>query len=131
MFKIESNHVEMVGNDKYIVYLTKYVFFFLIDIEMRTELWVFFLFEIFSYICFLFFPLKSICMLLLDFSKDVYAIEIVKRVPKILLNRSRIVYGLYKDYMKIKCFFFFFALNNCFKARLSQTISVQVSDLEQ
>jgi hypothetical protein len=34
MFKIESNHVEMVGNDKYIVYLTKYVFFFLIDIEL-------------------------------------------------------------------------------------------------
>jgi hypothetical protein len=33
MFKIESNHVEMVGNDKYIVYLTKYVFF-LIDIEL-------------------------------------------------------------------------------------------------
>jgi len=129
MFKIESNHVEMVGNDKYIVYLTKYVFFFLIDIEMRTELWVFFLFEIFSYICFLFFPLKSIYMLLLDFSKDVYAIEIVKGVPKFLLNRSRVVYGLYKDYMKIKCFFF--ALNNCFKARLSQTISVQVSDLEQ
>ena len=69
-------------------------------------------------------------MLLLDFSKDVYAIEIVKGVPKFLLNRSRVVYGLYKDYMKIKCFFFF-ALNNCFKARLSQTISVQVSDLEQ
>ena len=47
-------------------------------------------------------------MLLLDFSKDVYAIEIVKGVPKFLLNRSRVVYGLYKDYMKIKCFFFCF-----------------------
>ena len=45
------------------------------------------------------------------------------RVSKIILHRYKVVYGFYKDYVKIICFFFFFCFGQLFQGCVAQTAS--------